>query len=188
MSRSSGPGGTRTRADPRAFAVLGGLVFAAGGSDPWQVAAGAGMGAASGWLAAIDLTSHRLPNRVLLPTSLALATTITVHALATGDGAAARGAAAGALAIAAALLLFALVTRGGLGLGDVKFGALLGMWAGWLALLAPVVVVASAFLTGGVVALVGMARGTTTPSTRIPFGPMLAVGGAVATWWVGLAT
>ncbi len=74
-------------------------------------------------------------------------------------------------------LLIALVSRGGMGGGDIKLATMLGAFLGW-----PLtgVAVFAAFVAGasvGVVLLMTRRRGRKDP---IPFGPALAVGGVVA--------
>lgn len=165
-----------------ALAALGAVAFALPGAGPWQLVAGTVVGAACGWLSAVDLARHRLPNRVLLPTLAALAVLITAWAVATGDAGGFGRALLGLVGTGGVLALAALATRGGLGFGDVKLGALLGMWTGWLAPAAPAVMLLAAFVVGGVAAIVALARGATGRAT-LPFGPMLATGAAIASWW-----
>jgi leader peptidase (prepilin peptidase)/N-methyltransferase len=77
------------------------------------------------------------------------------------------------------LLAAALARPGGMGMGDVKLGAVMGIFLG------PAVVAALliAFLLGGVVAAAILVRdGGSARKRAIPFAPFLAVGGAVAVW------
>jgi leader peptidase (prepilin peptidase)/N-methyltransferase len=77
-------------------------------------------------------------------------------------------------------LVIILVTGGGMGGGDMKLGAMLGAFLGWksglLALLLGV-------LAGGAVAMLLLALGRKGRKEAIPFGPFLALGGAIATFW-----
>ncbi|NVJ70479.1 MAG: prepilin peptidase [Alphaproteobacteria bacterium] len=68
--------------------------------------------------------------------------------------------------------------RDGVGLGDAKLLAAIGMWLGWPAL--PIVLLVAS-LAGLLYALVGVGlkRGVSMTS-RIPFGPFLCLGGWVA--------
>lgn len=79
-------------------------------------------------------------------------------------------------ALGGGLVLFFLYVRGGLGLGDVKYGAVLsyavGLYGTWIML-------AIASLTGVLWYLV---RGL-SPSHRIPFAPFLTVGAASGLLW-----
>ena len=149
-----------------AVALLLGL-----GLSGWTAAAAATVGILV-WLAAIDLETRLIPNRIVLPTTIALVAVAV--AIDPGFG---LGRAAAALAVAAALLVPIVVRPGGLGMGDVKLGALLG------ALLGAAVV--EALLIGfGLAGLVGLVlvafRGRVALSAQLPLAPFLAVGGIVA--------
>ncbi|MCP8617937.1 prepilin peptidase [Salirhabdus salicampi] len=87
------------------------------------------------------------------------------------------------------LLLIALVSRGGMGGGDIKLFAVIGYALGMkLAILA---FFFSAFL-GAVVGLIGMALGLVKRKKPIPFGPFISVGSLLAyffgeellTWYI----
>ena len=73
-----------------------------------------------------------------------------------------------------------LASRGGMGGGDMKLGAMLGAFLGWkLGLLAILLGV----LSGGIVALCLLILGRKGRKEAIPFGPFLALGGAVTFLW-----
>jgi leader peptidase (prepilin peptidase)/N-methyltransferase len=77
-------------------------------------------------------------------------------------------------------LVIILVSGGGMGGGDMKLGAMLGAFLGWkLGLLALMLGV----LAGGAVAVVLLLLGRKGRKEAIPFGPYLALGGAVALLW-----
>ena len=73
-----------------------------------------------------------------------------------------------------------VLSRGGMGGGDLKLGAMLGAFLGWKALLVALFV---AVVLGGVTAVAVLASGRLARKDAIPFGPFLAVGGAVALFW-----
>lgn len=81
------------------------------------------------------------------------------------------------------LALIAIVSRGGMGGGDVKLfavvGLLLGTQLGLLALFLST-------LFGLVVGLIGIGLGKWRMGTGIPFGPAIA-GGVMVAWWFGEA-
>lgn len=132
-------------------------------------------------LAAEDFASHRLPNAVLQPTAVALVLLLTVAALLDDAwGALLRGVLA-ALVCGAGYLLLALLRPTGLGLGDVKLGALLGLWLGWLGWPAVVIGVLAGFLLGGLAALALIIVRRADRGSAIAFGPWLLLGAAVAT-------
>jgi leader peptidase (prepilin peptidase)/N-methyltransferase len=73
-----------------------------------------------------------------------------------------------------------VASRGGMGGGDMKLGAMLGAFLGWkLGLLAVLLGV----LTGGGVAVCLLLLGRKGRKDAIPFGPFLALGGAIALLW-----
>ena len=95
------------------------------------------------------------------------------------------------IALASGLFLaIILVSRGGMGGGDLKLGAMLGAFLGWKALLFALFV---AVILGGVLGIALVASGLRGRKDAVPFGPFLAVGGAMALfwgervfgWWVG---
>jgi leader peptidase (prepilin peptidase) / N-methyltransferase len=162
-----------------AHAVSAGLIGIAGavatlgslGITGWSVAAAATV-AILVWLAAIDLETRLIPNRIVLPTTIALVA--VAGSIDPGFGI---GRAAAALAVAAVLLVPAILRSGGLGMGDVKLGALLGALLGTGAV--------EALLIGfGLAGLVGVGlvahRGQVALKTQLPLAPFLAVGAVVA--------
>jgi len=68
----------------------------------------------------------------------------------------------------------------GMGVGDVKLGAMLGAFLGWqLALLSILLSV----LVGGLLAAVLLASGRKARKDPLPFGPFLALGGMISLFW-----
>ena len=80
----------------------------------------------------------------------------------------------------AVFLLIALVSRGGMGWGDVKLAALIGLATGF-----PMVFVAiiMAAILGGIVAVVLLVARRRGRREMIPFGPFLAVAAMVTLLW-----
>ena len=70
-----------------------------------------------------------------------------------------------------------IAARDGLGGGDVKLAAALGVWLGWESALIAVWI---AFMLGGIAAVFLLATGRKKRRDGIPFGPFLAAGGYVA--------
>jgi leader peptidase (prepilin peptidase)/N-methyltransferase len=77
-------------------------------------------------------------------------------------------------------LVIIVASGGGMGGGDMKLGAMLGAVLGWqVGLLAVLIGV----LAGGAVAVALLALGRRGRKEAIPFGPFLALGGAVGLLW-----
>ena len=75
------------------------------------------------------------------------------------------------------LLLLRLITRGGMGGGDIKLAFVLGIWLGPL----PTLVAAlSAFWLGGLAAFLLLVFTRAGRKAKIPFGPFLAAGAFIA--------
>ena len=126
------------------------------------------------WLAAVDFDVLRIPNRVLLP-----ATAVTTVAV-VGVAVAERDWWALGLPVAAAVVtgcVFASVhfaTKGGIGFGDTKLAALIGLALGSVGLGA----VWLGVLVGSVGALVW--NRATRRASPIPYGPWLLLGSWIA--------
>lgn len=122
-----------------------------------------------------DMLEHRIPNRLVLPATGAVAVLLTGSAAA-GVGAEplVRAALGGVL-----LGLFYLVLWGagrGMGGGDVKLALLVGLFTAWHGWGAFVVGAAAAFMLGGVAALTLVATRRARGDTRIAFGPFMLLG------------
>lgn len=86
---------------------------------------------------------------------------------------------AAAASAGAFFLLLRFLSRGGMGLGDVKFAAVLGLWLGVQGTMTAVFL---AVLAGGVAALLLLLEGRGKDS-EIAFGPFLAMGAYVSYLW-----
>ena len=75
-----------------------------------------------------------------------------------------------------------VIGQAGMGVGDVKLGAMLGAFLGWkLALLS----ILLSMLLGGPLAATLLATGRKGRKDPIPFGPFLALGGLISLFWGG---
>ena len=83
----------------------------------------------------------------------------------------------GALAGSLLLGLIYVISEGGMGLGDVKFTGVLGIWTGFPGI---VVNLYLAFLIGGAAALLLCALHKADMKSRIPFGPCLSAGAVLS--------
>ncbi len=124
-------------------------------------------------IAVIDLDVRRIPNALTGPAALLAVALGAVldpghlpEQLAAGVG---------------AMLFFylpALIHKKGMGMGDVKLVAVLGLYLGWA--VAPAIFIAlilGVVVGAGIIAAKGVSDGR---RTKVPFGPFLAIGGLIA--------
>lgn len=128
------------------------------------------------WLLAVDARTHRLPNRIVLPTLLVLLVLAGVDALATQRSESLISGLIGMLVLGGFYAVMRATSRGGIGGGDVKLAAVIGLVLGWHGWQALAVGAASAFVLGALYALSLMALRRADRSTRIAFGPWMIIG------------
>jgi len=125
-------------------------------------------------LSVIDAQTHRLPREVTYTTLAIGAPLLVIAALVNDEPERLVDAAIGGVVLAGVFWLGHVVTRGGLGPGDVRLAPLLGVYLGYVSL--------STVAVGAVVGLVAatlygigvlVVRGRNEP---YPFGPFLAAG------------
>lgn len=134
---------------------------------------GAVLLAVLGVVTVTDLESRRIPNAIVGPAAVV---GLGIGAIMHPSGL--PGQAVAGVATGAFLMLFAVLSRGGLGMGDVKLGLVLGVFLGRYVVIALVAGLLASGLWGLVLlARHGVARGR---KLAIPLGPFLAGGGAVA--------
>lgn len=132
-------------------------------------------------LTATDLREHRLPNQWTGALAAGGGVILGLGCLASDTGwTRFWGMLGGGAAYLGLMLVLHLLSRTGMGMGDVKLGGALGLYAGWLGwqhLFGAIVV---AFVVGGLVALVLVLARRADGSTHLPFGPAMLAGAAVA--------
>jgi len=129
--------------------------------------------------AATDLTSFRVPNAITYPATLfaLLASALMPH----GDLRAALGGAA----TAAGFMIVALViSRGAMGLGDVKLAVFAGLALGWPLIGDALLLMA---LSGGAVAVVLLATRLRGRRDPIPYAPFISAATIALILWQGTA-
>jgi leader peptidase (prepilin peptidase) / N-methyltransferase len=132
-------------------------------------------------LAVIDIRTKKLPNRIVYPSLAAFPIYLVVARLA-GGGVDLLDALIGFLAYGGGLLVVALIAPKGMGMGDVKLAALIGLVLGSLGLQYVAVAAGAGILLGGVGAIVALIAGAGR-KYAIPFGPFLAAGAGVAVFF-----
>ncbi|MCL0097599.1 prepilin peptidase [Dehalococcoidia bacterium] len=101
------------------------------------------------------------------------------------------GSLSGGLIFAAFLFVIALISSGGMGWGDVKMAALIGLITGFPSVLMAMML---SLVSSGIVAILLLALRLRSRKEAIPFGPFLSLGAFIAllwgqeliTWYLGL--
>jgi leader peptidase (prepilin peptidase)/N-methyltransferase len=154
-----------------ALALLYVLTVAVLWGDPTEIALGLVFVSALVTVTVTDLERRIIPNKVLLA-----AAALAVAIVAVGDPASLPERLAAAVGAGGLLFAAALAYPRGMGLGDVKLAAMMGLFLGRN--VAPALLVA--LLAGSAVGLGIIARhGAAARKQAIPFGPFLALGGMV---------
>jgi leader peptidase (prepilin peptidase)/N-methyltransferase len=142
--------------------------------------------------ALIDARHRIIPNALVLPALVLFGVALATVAVTEG-GVDLPRALVGLLAYGGGLLVVAIVSPGGMGMGDVKLAALIGLVLGALGWGYLEVAALGAVLAGGLGAVAVLARGGARKDT-MPFGPYLAgaavlavlFGSHISAWYVGL--
>ncbi len=127
-------------------------------------------------MALVDWRVRRLPDALTLPLVVILAGALGLVGLLTGEAGAWRRALLGGLLLAACYLLLYVVNPSGIGLGDVKLAAGLGVALGWYGWRTLVTGGAAGVLIG---ALYGAGLLLVRPGARktaMPLGPFMIIG------------
>jgi leader peptidase (prepilin peptidase)/N-methyltransferase len=139
--------------------------------EPWEVALGLVFVTAMTAVTLTDLELRIIPNKILI-----VAAVLAVAIAAVGDVGTLPERMIAAAAAGGLLLAAALAYPRGMGLGDVKLAATMGLFLGRN--VGPAILVA--LLAGSLVGLAMVARhGASARKQAIPFGPFLALGGVV---------
>jgi leader peptidase (prepilin peptidase)/N-methyltransferase len=158
-------------------ALFGATVLILGTDDATELALGLALCAILVVITLTDLERRVIPNAVLAGGAIA-----AVAIAAVGDPSSLPDRAMAAVAAGGFLLLVALVHPRGMGMGDVKLAAVMGLYLGRA--VAPALLIG--FADG---ALVGLAfivrRGASARKQAVPFGPFLALGGIIGLWFGG---
>lgn len=132
-------------------------------------------------LTLVDIRIRRLPDAIVVPTFAAVLVLFLAAALTAGDPTPLLRALGGATIAFAGYLLVSLASRGGMGFGDVKLAAVVGLATAWTAWSAVIVATVSAFVLAGVLGLVLLALRRAGRDASVPFGPWMLVGA-----WIGI--
>jgi leader peptidase (prepilin peptidase)/N-methyltransferase len=147
----------------------------------WSLPAFLYLAAVSVALAAIDLDVKLLPDRIVLPSIVIGLVLLAVPTIAFGDWWMLLRALIGSAAMFVFFWIIRFISPRGMGAGDVKLAALLGLYLGWLGWGNLIVGTFAAFLVGGIFGVVLILARRAGRKTGIPFGPWM-LGGA----WIGI--
>ena len=139
--------------------------------DAAEIALGAVFAATLFAVTVTDLEHRLIPNKILIASAVI---GIAIAAPTDPDGLGERAIAA--LAASGFLFVVALAYKGGMGMGDVKLAAVMGLYLGRA--VAPAMLIG--FAAGALYGLALIARhGSQARKRKVPFGPFLALGGLV---------
>lgn len=132
-------------------------------------------------LSLIDLETKLLPNRIVYPSVIAGVVLVGIAAAA-GPGLDAWLRALAAMTVSAlGFFVVALISPKGMGMGDVKLSALIGLCLGYISWGRVFLGFFLAFLAGAVIGIGLMLVGKAGRKTAIPFGPFMGLGAIIAT-------
>lgn len=133
-------------------------------------------------LVVIDVSTHRLPNRVVLPSYVVAVVLFAASSAFSADPGRLFRAIAGMVILFGCYFVMRLASPVSIGGGDMKLAGLLGIYFGWVGWSALLVGTAAALLIGGAQAIVLIVLRRADRRTRIAFGPAM-LGGA----WLAIA-
>ncbi|MGH8896821.1 MAG: prepilin peptidase [Egibacteraceae bacterium] len=131
-------------------------------------------------VAVVDAKTRRIPNRLTYPLTPALLVLLATAALLHGQPVWAFRALLGGAGAFGTLLAVALASPRGMGMGDVKLAAFIGVGLGYLGWDVLAVGVLVGFLLGGLVAMALLVVRLRGRRDMMPFGPYLAAGAFLA--------
>jgi leader peptidase (prepilin peptidase)/N-methyltransferase len=156
-------------------ALFAATVLILGTGDPGELVLGLALCALLVTVTLTDLERRVIPNAVL-----AVGAVIGIGVVAVTDPASLPERALAAAGAGGLLLLVALAYPRGMGMGDVKLVAVMGLYLGQA--VAPALLIG--FGAGALVGLVMIAtKGPAARKQAIPFGPFLALGGIAGLWF-----
>jgi leader peptidase (prepilin peptidase)/N-methyltransferase len=146
----------------------------------WALPAYCALGAGLVALSWIDLRTKRLPRKIIYVTAAIGLPLLAIAALVRHEPRRLWMMALGAACALAFMGLVYVLSRGGMGDGDVRLSPLLGAYLGWLNPGLVAVGLFMGFLAGAIVGVAMMTQGRAGRKTAVPFGPFLALGTVVA--------
>jgi leader peptidase (prepilin peptidase)/N-methyltransferase len=173
LPRLGGLPSIRTRITTAALTGVLCAAFALRFGMAWSLPAFLALGVLAVQLARIDLAHHLLPNPLVLSLLIAGLALLTVSSTATSGWAELLRAAAGAAILFVVFLILAVLSPSGIGMGDVKLAAPVGLYLGYLGWSQLFYGGALGFVLGGVFSVVLISLRRTEKSSEVAFGPSM---------------
>lgn len=173
LPRLGGPPALKTRITTAALTGALSAALALRVGMDWSLPAFLALAVLGVQLACIDLAHHLLPNPLILALLLAGLSLFALSSAMSAEFDLVIRALAGAAVLFLVYLVLALISPTGIGMGDVKLAAPLGLYlgyAGWSPLFYGG---AFGFVLGGLVSVAVVARGKSRKKTEIAFGPSM---------------
>jgi len=130
-------------------------------------------------LSVVDFKTHRLPNRMVGWFTLTEIAAIGALSLGLSELDRLANVLAVAVSTTTTYLLLYFLSRGSLGMGDVKFAFPLGTCVGWYSPDYWLVAIFISFLIAGLVAVTGLASKQMTRKSRLALGPYMFLGTSI---------
>lgn len=180
------------------YPLVEALTAAVGAAIGWRFADGATIaaflvvGAGCIALSAIDIDTHTLPTWLVYSTGVLGGILLVVASVVNGSANRLLPAVTAAAVVGVVLYAIWVCAPGGFGFGDVRLGAMLALFLGWLSAAHVFVGVALAFVLGAVAGVMLIAGGRAGRRTVVPFGPFLSAGALISVlfgrsiigWWL----
>jgi len=127
-------------------------------------------------LAMIDLAELRLPTPLVLPLYPATMGLLSLAAMIDDKYVDLLRAVIGMIGLSVAYLAIALLSRGGIGAGDIRLAGPVGLLLAWQSWTAVITGTMLAFVYATIATVTTIARGRATRHTQVPFGPAMLGG------------
>jgi len=133
-------------------------------------------------LIAIDLEHHRLPDLLTGPLFLSGLLFFGIDGIKNNHGSQFIHAIIYAISACAIFYSIHVLSRGGMGMGDVKLAASMGLFSGYVSGTAVYVSAMIGFALGSLVGVGLMIAKKATRKTAVPFGPFMIIGTVLSLW------
>ena len=127
-------------------------------------------------LGMVDIAEKRLPNAIIYPSLIVMPLLLAGAAALEGEWPALLGAGLGAAALFGVYFVLSLISPAGVGMGDVKLAAVIGLALGYLGWSPILIGSVAGFVIGGLVSVIALLAGKATLQSSIPFGPAMLAG------------